>query len=77
MSHGRHAAGIGRLQLIDEAHDAPQLLDHAIDLIGANLEAGQMGNLLHILTSQFHGNRTIDNARREATAQKRIIHRSC
>ena len=29
--------------------------------------AGEMGDVFHVLTGQFHGSQTIDNARREAT----------
>jgi hypothetical protein len=67
MRHRRHAAGIGRLQLVHKAHDAAEFLDHAVDLAGTDLEAGEVGNVFHILTGQFHGSRTIESARRKTT----------
>ncbi len=54
VRHGQHRAGVGRLELVHEADDPAELLDHAIELVGPDLEAGKVSDVLDVLAGELH-----------------------
>jgi hypothetical protein len=54
VGHGGDGARVSRLQLIDEFDDAAELLDYAIEFLQADLQSGQVSDLLDVLPGQFH-----------------------
>src|SRR5690606_29700758 len=52
MRHWRDAGGVDRLHFLDQVEDAGQLGERGLNVILADLDAGEVGNALDIFGSQ-------------------------